>query len=137
MITYRTRSPFLTQSRLFDDFMRPFFSSPVPASFRVDVKDLGDSYLMEAELPGVERDNVEIDLDDGVLTIRAEWNQEKKDENKQYLISERRYGKVERSFSVENIREDEIKAEYVNGILKLTLPKKTPESRQLRKIEIQ
>ncbi len=138
MITYRNRSPFFPESRMFEDFMRPFFTG-THASFPVDVRDLGNSYLLEAELPGVSKDGIHLNLDDGVLTIRAEWQQETNDENGKngYLISERKYGSVERSFSVENIREEEITAEYTDGVLRLTLPKNVPAVKQARKIEIQ
>lgn len=141
MISYRNNrnSLLFPETNFFDEFMRPFFSGTSHNAFRVDVKDQGDSYLLEADIPGATRDSVHVDVDDGVLTISAQWNTEKKDENNKgnYIISERRYGAVERSFSVENIKEDEIKAEYVNGVLKLTMPKLTPEKREPRKIEIQ
>ena len=142
MMTYRNhRNNLFPEARIFDEFMRPFFSGMNGVSresMNVDVKDEGDHYLLEAEIPGATKDNVHVDMDDGVLTIAAEWNSEKKDEkNDSYIISERRYGSVSRSFTVENVNEDGITAAYENGVLKLTLPKKTPETRMARRIEIQ
>ena len=142
MMTYRNhRNNLFPEARIFDEFMRPFFSGMNGVSresMNVDVKDEGDRYLLEAEIPGATKDNVHVDMDDGVLTIAAEWNSEKKDEkNDSYIISERRYGSVTRSFTVENVSEDGITAAYENGVLKLTLPKKTPETRMARRIEIQ
>ena len=142
MMTYRNhRNNLFPEARIFDEFMRPFFSGMNGVSresMNVDVKDEGDHYLLEAEIPGATKDNVHVDMDDGVLTIAAEWNSEKKDEkNDSYIISERRYGSVTRSFTVENVNEDGITAAYENGVLKLTLPKKTPETRMARRIEIQ
>ena len=70
MISYRTRTPSLfPETRFFEDFMRPFFSSSPAASFRVDVKDEGEKFVLEAELPGVTRDSIVVDVNDGVLTI--------------------------------------------------------------------
>ena len=142
MMTYRNhRNNLFPEARIFDEFMRPFFSGMNGVSresMNVDVKDEGDHYLLEAEIPGATKDNVHVDMDDGVLTIATEWNSEKKDEkNDSYIISERRYGSVTRSFTVENVSEDGITAAYENGVLKLTLPKKTPETRMARRIEIQ
>ncbi len=141
LMTYRNNRNNLMfpETGFFDELLRPFFGSSQQSAFRVDVKDMGDSYLLEADIPGATKDNVQVDLDDGVLTIRAEWNSQKKDEGDKgdYIISERRYGVAERSFSVENIKEEEITAAYVNGVLKLTMPKKAEDKRQPRKIEIQ
>ena len=137
MIAYRNHN-MLPETRFFDEFMRPFFGSMQQDSMRVDVKDEGDHYLLEAEIPGAKRDDVHVSVDDGVLTISAECNSEKKDakDDKRYVINERRYGSVERSFSVDNIAEDQISAEFTDGVLKLTMPKKTPEEKTPRKIEI-
>lgn len=137
MISYRTRTPSLfPETRFFEDFMRPFFSSSPAASFRVDVKDEGDKFVLEAELPGVSRDSIVVDVEGGVLTIGAEWNENKKNDENGYIISERRMGSVKRSFNVENIEEGLITARYENGILILDLPKIQPEKKEPRKIEI-
>ena len=138
LISYRSRTPSLfPETRFFEDFMRPFFAEPKNASFRVDVKDAGDKFVLEAELPGVNRDSLTVDVNDGVLTIGAEWNESKKDEaDGAYVISERRYGSVKRSFNVENIEEGAITAKYENGILILDLPKLTKTEKTPRKIDI-
>lgn len=137
MISYRTRTPSLfPETRFFEDFMRPFFASSPAASFRVDVKDEGEKFVLEAELPGVTRDSIVVDVNDGVLTIGAEWNENKKNDENGYIISERRSGSVKRSFNVENIEEGLITARYENGVLTLDLPKIQPEKKEPRKIEI-
>ena len=121
------------------DLLRPFFGGDFwrDNSFRVDVKDNGDSYLLEAELPGVKKDDVHIDVEDGMLTISAQMNDHTKEEREGYIMSERRSGTFSRSFSLENIQEDAISAEYVDGILRLTMPKQPEERKQTRRIEIQ
>lgn len=135
-----------TLSNLFDDnFFAPFFNmddffTRSAASFRVDVKDKGDHLEMEAELPGVPRENIEIAAEDGVLTIGADYSTEKKNEDKKehYVYSERRSGHVRRSFNIDGIKEDAISAKYDNGVLYVNLPKETPEDApKKRKIDIQ
>lgn len=116
--------------------MRPFFSPSSASSFRVDVKDEGEKFVLEAELPGVSRDSIYVDVADGVLTIGAEWNENKKGDENGYVINERRYGSVKRSFNVENIEEGLITARYENGVLILDLPKIQPEKKEPRKIDI-
>ena len=94
---------------LSDRFFRNFFdmSDMVgTAGFRVDVKEQPDAYVLEAELPGVKQDDITLTAEDGVLTIAADINSEKKDNREGYLYSERRTGHVERRFSLEGVRED-------------------------------
>ena len=137
MISYPNRTPSLfPETRFFEDFMRPFFAPSSASSFRVDVKDEGDKFVLEAELPGVSRDSIYVDVADGVLTIGAEWNESKKGDENGYVINERRYGNVKRSFNVENIEEGLITARYENGVLILDLPKIQPEKKEPRKIDI-
>ena len=123
-----------------DSFFRPFFEMGdmfASSAFRVVVKDLSDHYLIEAELPGVNRDQIEITAEDGVLTIAADMNMEKKEEKENYIYSERRMGRFQRSFNLEGIREEDIQASYENGVLKLTLPKEEiSKAARSRRIEI-
>ena len=120
-----------------DDFFRYFFGSG-SENFRVDVKDEGKAYLMEAELPGMKKEDVHVSLEDGVLTISGEFNAEKKDEkNDGYLFRERRCGSFSRSFNVDGIDEKAVTAEYVDGVLKLHLPKAEAEKPARHEIAIQ
>ena len=119
-----------------DDFFRPFFGAPVAReNFRVSVRDAADRYELEAELPGVQRDQLNVDVENGVLTISAEWKQETS-ANEGYVMNERRYGKMQRSFTIDGVDESTITAAYTDGILKLTLPKKA-EVANTRRIDIQ
>ncbi len=136
LIPYSRSLPF---GRFFEDsFLRAFTGTDeFPAlSFRVDVKDKGDAYELEAELPGAAQDQVEVAVDDGVLTISANMNVEKREEKKDYIYSERRVGSFKRCFNVENIREDEITAAMKNGILTVMLPKNAENKPSRRKIDI-
>ena len=126
---------------LFDDFERSFFPaqrSGFPA-FRTDIKDEGDHYLLEAELPGFKKEDIDLDLKDGVLTISAKHDEtvENKGEDGKYVCRERRTGSFTRSFDVSGIQEDAFGAAYEDGVLKLTLPKLAEVQPQSRKIAIQ
>ena len=126
---------------LFDDFERSFFPvdrSQMPA-FRTDIKDEGDHFLLEADLPGFRKEDIDLHLQDGLLTITAKHDEtvENKDEGGKYVCRERRVGSFTRSFNVSGIQEDAISASYENGVLKLTLPKQGEPEPQSRKIAIQ
>ncbi len=106
------------------------------AAFSTDIKDNGDSYTLEADLPGVKKEDIKLDLTDNVLTINAERHSEyeEKDKKGNYVRCERSYGSYQRSFDTTGIDTDNIEAEFVDGVLKLTLPKVKevkPESRRL------
>ncbi len=128
MIPFNHRNVLNRASELFDDrFFRSFFTMNDwmgSAGFRVDIRDKGDNYVLEAELPGVCEDKISLSCENDTLTIGADYASENKDEKTCY--SERRTGHVERTFSLEGILQDQISAEYKNGILYVTLPKEQP-----------
>ena len=128
-------------NNLFDEFERSFFHAEprrIP-SFRTDIRDEGDHFLLEAELPGFRKEDIDLELKDGVLTISANRDEtlENKGEDGKYLCRERRVGSFARSFDVTGIQEEEIGAAYDSGVLKLTLPKAGQPEPQSRKIAIQ
>lgn len=117
----------------FDDVFRfPFDTiqkSKVPG-MNVDVQEFDDRYLMDLELPGYAKEDIQADLKDGYLTISANHteNNEEKDEGGKYIRRERYYGQCQRSFYVgEELTEEDIKANFKDGILQLTIPKKDPK----------
>ncbi len=109
------------------------------AEFKTDIQDKGDSYLLEADLPGFKKEDIHIDLDGDTMTISAERHSdhEEKDKEGNYLRCERSYGSYQRSFDVSGIEESGMTAEYADGVLKLTLPKKQQAVSSARRIEIQ
>ena len=127
-----------------NDFFKPFFDGfgmirPEQA-MKVDVRDEGDKYTLEADMPGVSKDNVKVEIVGGMLTISADYDEKKeeKGEDDKYVYRERRCGSMRRSFNVEGIREDDITAEFKDGVLKLTLPKQeTKALPETKAIEIQ
>jgi HSP20 family protein len=115
-----------------------FFSFPERdiASFRTDIKEVEGGYELSAELPGFKKEDLKINIDGDLLTIEAERREESEEEREGYLRRERRYGSFKRSFGIEDIDHDKIDAEYTDGILKLTLPKKEEVLPQVTSIEI-
>lgn len=114
----------------FDDVFRfPFDTrqkSKVPG-MNVDVQEFDDKYLMELELPGYSKEDIQADLKDGYLTISAKHteNNDQKDENGKYIRRERYCGQCQRSFFVgKDINEEDIRASFKDGILQLMIPKK-------------
>ena len=116
---------------IFDDFMRP--SKAVRSNFmtqstvmKTDIKELDKAYQLDVELPGVKKENVTVELNDGALEIKvvSEVNNDEKDEKGKYLRRERFYGSCSRSFYVgEDVKEEDIKAKFDNGVLTITVPK--------------
>lgn len=118
---------------LFDDMFRdPFFSEGESKLMKTDIKEKKDKYLIDIDLPGYEKDNIKIEIQDGYLTVHASVNKENDDEEKgKYVRKERYAGECSRSFYVgDNIKEEDIKAKFKNGTLTLEIPKKE-ERKQL------
>lgn len=124
----------------FDKFARNFFdhSNATLPAFRTDIRDAGDRFILEAELPGFEKEDIHLDLKDGILTITAQHSQssEEKDDKGGYIRRERRYGSFSRAFDVTGIDENGITAAYKNGVLELTLPKAVPVVPEAKRIAI-
>ena len=138
----------LVRSRLFDDFfndfapgffVKPLHGDPLPtaAQIRVDVKENNGNYTVEAEVPGVGKDDIHVSIDGSVVTVRAEIKQQdSQSSGERVLRSERYYGAVSRSFQLpQDIDQAAAKAKYDNGVLTLTLPKKQASGSQRLTIE--
>ena len=126
------------ERRFFGSMMDDFFRSDAPASFRTDVTDEGDHYLLEADLPGFEKQDIHLDLNGDTLTIRAERHSKVEEKEKDKVVRmERSYGSYCRSYDISGIDADAIGAKYENGVLQLKLPKKAELPPTSRKIEIQ
>ena len=127
------------ERRLFGDPFDGFFSGRELATFRTDVRDQGDKYLVECDLPGFAKEDVHLDLEGDTLTVRAERHSEYEDKEKQegYLRCERTFGEYSRSFDVSEIERDGIKAKLDNGVLTLTLPKKQSKPVEKQSLQIE
>ena len=122
----------------FDNFTRNFFrdSNTTLPAFRTDIREEGDKYVLEAELPGFDKGDIKLDVKDGILTISAEHSAEQNAGKGNYVRRERRYGSFSRSFDISGIDEAGITAAYNNGILELNLPKAVPVVPESRRIAI-
>lgn len=90
----------------------------------VDISETGASYLIKAEIPGVNKDDVKVTIQNGMLTIQGERKQEKEEKDKKFHRIERSYGSFVRSFSMpDDADESAVKAEFKDGMLNVTLPK--------------
>ena len=126
----------ITRPRLFDDFfkdfsssylVRPLLSDPLSSleQIKIDVTDNGEAFVVRADMPGVNKEDLHVDIEGNYVSLRAEVNQvdNKKQDNK-IIYTERYSGVATRSFSLPaEISKDKAKAKYENGVLILTLPK--------------
>ena len=127
----------------FNDFVDDMFSSPFfrgsrtqMPSMKTDIKEKDGMYLLDIDLPGFEKENIKAELNDGYLTISATRNtsEDKSDEESGYVYRERSCGSCSRSFYVgENLTQEDIKAKYENGILRLSVPKKEAKPVETKK----
>lgn len=106
-------------------------------AFRTDIVDKGDKYVLRAELPGFNRDDIKVDVHEGTMTISAQTQMEKEEKEENYVRRERRFGAFSRSFDVTGIDADKIAAKYNNGILELDLPKRVEVKPEPKKISIE
>ena len=105
--------------------------------FKVDVYEKDKKVHLDAELPGVKKEDISITVDDGLLTVKAERKDEKEVKNDDYFFSERSYGSFQRSFNVgDNIKVEDINAEYKDGVLHVTFTKPELPHKEVKKIEI-
>lgn len=130
--------PSIFGENLFDefwgnDFMRPEprsnrrYETPVTGVMKTDIKENEDSFDLDIDLPGYKKEDVSAELKDGYMTITAQKNNanDQKDEKGNYIRRERFYGTCSRSFYVgKEITEEDIKAKFEDGILKINVPKK-------------
>ena len=128
---------------LFKDFFEgdDFFPIKRESSImKTDIKEKKDKYIIVMDLPGYEKENINLSLNDGYLEVTAEVEKEENsDEDEKFVHKERYYGHCSRSFYVgDQIKEEEISAEFKNGTLKICVPKKDDENKlpEAKRIEI-
>lgn len=122
----------------FDDLFKGLFLRPVrfdlealpQLQIKLDVKKTNGTYAVSAELPGVKKEDIDVDVDGNQVTISAEVKKESEEKKGEQIVrSERYYGKLERSFTLDSdIDETKVNAKYTDGVLKLVLPLKAKSS---------
>lgn len=136
----RSRSGFFPDvDRLFDDFFsNTMFDAPnVQTTMSVDIKEDEKNYIVEADLPGVDKKDIRINVKDDYLTIAVEQEEASEEEKANYIRRERCSRSLKRSFYIGNVQDDKIEAKHENGVLTLTLPKKEVVVDTGKDIEIQ
>ena len=141
--------PSIFGENLFDDFMNdfpfekhffgernPLYGKHAKNIMKTDVKETDNSYELDIDLPGFKKEDINVQLDKGYLTIAASKSLEKEDEHEKshYIRQERYSGSMSRSFYVGNdVKQEEIHAKYEDGILKLAVPKKAAKAIETNK----
>jgi HSP20 family protein len=131
MLVKFNQNPFAAIDRVFDEVFKSNFPS-LPtmfdaSAFRVDISEDEKNLYIEADLPGVKKEDLKVTVEDNLLTIRAERRAESTESKKNYYRTERVFGSMTRSFTLgENVNRDAIEAQFSDGVLRLTLPKVEP-----------
>ena len=128
-------NPFREMEELERNAFNGFFGGQNLAEFKTDVSDEGDYYLLEADLPGFEKKDIDLSVQGDVLTIHAERHSKFEEKDKDKVVRmERSYGSYSRQFDLTGVDAEHISAKYENGVLQLNLPKLQkvlPETRKL------
>jgi HSP20 family protein len=143
MIPFRKDNS-LSRGDEFEKFMKSFFNndfSPVGMNvfgrdFKVDLKENDDSYLVEADLPGVNKDDINLSFKNNYLTISAKRENSREDKKEDFVRRERNYGEFKRSFYIDNVDDQKIDASFKDGVLKIELAKSEKGRNRGRKIDI-
>ncbi len=119
--------PFADLDDMFRGLMlRPMRLDAQPTQIRVDVSESDGAYTVHAEIPGVKKDDIRVDLDGAMVSISAEAHREKEEKTNRMIRSERYCGAMSRSFTLPHeVDQSGAKARYHDGVLELTLPKKS------------
>jgi HSP20 family protein len=129
--------------RSVDDLLEDFFggfgmerqASPIVP--RVEVSETDDAFIVDAELPGMGEKDIELTLEDNVLTIKGEKKKEEETKKKNYYVSERSYGRFQRSLQLgPDIDADNVQASFKKGVLTVTVPKIESAKSKARAIDI-
>ena len=121
---------------VFDSFFKPMFYEEKFNTMKTDIKETENSYLMDIEIPGYEKKDIGISLENGYLTISAKKEEKQEDKKENYLRRERSYS-CSRSYYVGDVDKDKVKAKYENGVLVVEIPKEQPELPAKHNIEIE
>ena len=119
----------------FNDAVGPF-QSGLQGQMKVDIKENEKDYVIEADLPGINKEDIQIELKHDVLSIGVKHNEVTEEERDNYIRKERRTSSMSRSFQVENVKPDDVKAKFENGVLSITLLKSEEEKKNHHRIDI-
>ena len=120
---------------IFDEvFADPFFGEKENKIMKTDLKEKDGKYMLEIDVPGYDKEDIKIELNEGYLTVSAEKNEETEHKHAKYLKRERFTGMCSRSYYVgDNLKEEDIKASFKNGILSIEFPKEVEKKVEEKK----
>jgi len=130
----RSRNMFDYFNKMSQDFFGDMDKGLSPC--RTDILDKGDKFVLKADMPGFNKEDIHINIEGDTLTLTAEHNEESNEDGKDFVRRERKYGSLSRSFDISNIDADRISASYEKGVLELELPKQEKALPPTRQIEI-
>ena len=135
----RTFNPFREMAEFEKNAFGGFFGDHALAEFKTDISDEGDHFLLEADLPGFEKMDIDLSLTGDTLTVRAQRHSkyEDKDQQQKLVRMERSYGSYSRQYDMTGIDVSGIRAQYQDGVLRLYLPKQQEQLPESRKLEIE
>ncbi len=138
-LTHYKRDPLKMFEDVFNEKVSPFFSSLMTTpSFKVDISEDDGAIFIDADMPGIKKEDIKVSMVDDVLSITAERAQSEEEKNKGYHRIERSWGCQSRSFTVgENVDTEKIEAKYDNGVLSLIIPKVEPTKKTGKAIPVQ
>lgn len=108
----------------FNNFFLPTTVNMKRNDMKCDIYEKDDNYHIDIDIPGFDKEDIDIKVNDGCLTVKARKSSEKNEEDKNYIRRERTYGEYQRSFTLGNVDPDNIEAKFENGMLMITVPKK-------------
>ena len=119
----------------YDSFFNDFFSDAYEGKMmKVDIRDQEQVFILDAEIPGVRKEDIKILTNDDMLTINVKREEKSSSGNEKYLRKERKFGSFSRTFTIRDIDKENINARYTDGILTVTLPKLSGEEHVRTKI---
>jgi HSP20 family protein len=117
-----------------DSFATGFFTTAHP--IKADVRETDKEYIVEADMPGLKKEDIKLELRDGILTLGVEHDEQVNVEKENYIRKERKYGSYSRSFSVDGVKQEDVSAKYKDGVLTVILPKAEEAKPKTHRIDI-
>ena len=141
MVKYEPKSLLRSVMENWGNVFSPWEDYPVSRGLsdftpHVDIVEKDKYYLLSADLPGLTKEDISIDIEDDVLTIKGERKFEKEDKGETYHTIERHYGMFQRAFEIPNVVKDKIKASFKDGVLEVHLPKTENAVKKQLKVNI-
>lgn len=126
---------FIPKKFYLDDIFNDFMPNRAVNNMKCDIYEKEGVYHIEMDVPGYKKEDISVNVEDGYLTIQAQKEETKEDNDKNYIRRERNYGEYKRSFYLGNLDQNKVEAEFKDGMLKITVPKKE-ENKNIKSIEI-